>query len=505
MRTTILSASLAVVAFAGSSSAGGRTIKIVNKCSFSVWPVVSPFTNQKEPYADDKAWEATSGSSKSITVSSKFTGRIWARHGCVKQTDGTLNCVTGACADNAFECKDGELGTATNLELRLSSSNNGQYDVIDLQNGGGWSMPVEVVPEGDDCSSISCTPTLSTCPAELALQDSYGNVLGCLSSCYAHVGDAAVQCCSGDYSNADSCTPDLITYRDYFKNACPHAYSYFQDSRTGQPTVDYLCSSEDDPGFTFTFCPDGDGDSAGGNAGAAGASGAKSGSNASASGGKGGSAAGSDKTASGAAGQPTGSGGDAAPSGIAALTSAASVDASSALSIQQADSVTPTKAPASTGAAVPSSSPSSSSGSSSAEEDSSDSEGTTLGMSSTMLWGLIAVVAVFAILAIGITAFCVHRRRQKQAAQANEAASDTEAGSAGGQAASMSQAKTGNNPAQNYNTLGRSGSSRSRASRALLSSSDSGSSSSEEDVAHFRPASSAASRRASVSSRTSRR
>lgn len=136
------------------------------------------------------------------------------------------------------------------------------HEVILISLRQGWGVPVAVTPEGDDCDEIACTPTISTCPdPQMMLKDSYGTILGCKSACYTTGEDR--QCCKGDYSDSSKCTPDGIQYYDYFKKPCSHAYAYFEDSRTGSPTVQYLCKAEGAPGFEITFCPDGDGDSGG--------------------------------------------------------------------------------------------------------------------------------------------------------------------------------------------------------------------------------------------------
>ncbi|GAA5865507.1 hypothetical protein JCM8547_001270 [Rhodosporidiobolus lusitaniae] len=459
-----------------------RTLKVINKCSYNVWPAVSPFSNQEEAYADSKAWVMTSGSTKSVTLPSTFTGRIWGRRGCVSQTDGTLVCVTGACANNAAECQDGELGTGTALELRLQWSNNGQYDVIDLQNGGGFSSPVSVEPEADGCSKITCEPPLSTCPDDqLKLQDSYGVTLGCMSACYAGVGDSAVQCCSGDYNNADSCTPDLITYYDYFKTPCESSYAYFQDSRAGQETVDFLCASSGDPGFTFTFCPDGDGDS-GSSSGASGSGGTGTAT------GTGvanptnipstaATVAATDASASGA----SESSGASAASGMSGASDISASSGASASSSAGATATAGSSAVASSSkATTPTTSASTSSASSAA--DTTDTESTdedSSGLSTTQLAAIGGGLVVVAILAIGLVVFCVKRKNNQQAQQQAPADSDVEQGRPATQAAAA-QSGQGKNPAQNYNALGHHSRSRRSQSALLSESSDALSSSGEE-------------------------
>ncbi|GAA6047146.1 hypothetical protein JCM3770_006923 [Rhodotorula araucariae] len=508
MRTVLLAA-VAATALAGSSSAV-RTIKVRNQCSYDIWPVAISFDKNKEPYSDDRGWEAKAGSTKTITVPSSWIGRIWARHGCVASPDGKLACVTGACRDNAMLCEDGELGGgATAVELRLQYNQQGQYDGYNLQNGGGWGVPVAIKPQVKGCDYVACTPSLSTCPDDkLKLQDSYGNVLGCNSACYAGMGDSSVQCCKSDYNNAESCTPDLIQFYSYFKTSCPNAYAYFQDARAGQPTVTYICKSEGDPGFTVTFCPDGDGDSAGALSRPSGAESA------------------SDSGApANAVGGPTATGATTVPTDLPAVTSAVSVDLPDAVSaVSNAVLSASDEANSSGGSTTVVSTTSRSSTSSSASsEDDDDSTADTMssssgslipGLSNTMLAVIAGGIAV--LLCVGVGVSCVVMRKKDRAASAQQAqgagaATNTDeeasAGSPTGDAAG-----SGKKPAakQNYNALGH-GQRRSRT--ALLSSSEEGSgpsefsdSEQEEKYRHRRPGSAAstASRQSGTSQRSQR-
>jgi hypothetical protein len=55
-------------------------------------------------------------------------------------------------------------------------------------------MPVSVTPSTSSGTTISCSPTVQSCPdASMQLTDSYGNIVGCKSSCYAQLDDSAVQ------------------------------------------------------------------------------------------------------------------------------------------------------------------------------------------------------------------------------------------------------------------------------------------------------------------------
>ncbi|GAA5926543.1 hypothetical protein JCM1841_001441 [Sporobolomyces salmonicolor] len=348
---------------------------------------VSGFTDNTEPYSDTPGWEQKSGEFKSVTVPSTWNGRIWGRRACTTDSSGTLNCVAGGCS-GGLDCGDGALGESTALERRLWSSNNGEYNVYDLQNGAGWSILTQVVPATDNCSSIACTTTLETCPQNsMMLNDSYGN---------------------GDYNSATTCIPSIIQDYDYFKTPGEHFYAYFQESRSGQPTVDYLCPSEGDRGYTVTFMLRASG-------------------------------TGKDSYSEGdsmteADGTPTGTAVASPATLVPALTSAASVEASTAQTAAQtmADAAASS---ASTTSASPSNDPSASSSSSTS---------TILGVSTPIFAGIVGGAVIIAPIAITAICICIKKKRRQPQEGDVEVERDTATTAAAGQTAPQS----GANPAR---------------------------------------------------------
>lgn len=338
-------------------------------------------------------------------------------------------------------------GGATSVEFRLRTAQNGEYDVYDLNNGGGWGVPVGVKPVGKNCDSISCTPTLATCPdPKLALKDSYGQILGCASACYGGIGNSDQQCCNGAFAEAAKCTPDLIQFYSYFKEPCRHAYAYYQDSRQGSPTVNFLCKAEDDPGFTVIFCPEGDGDS-GPKAGAATSTGRKTKST-------GGGVATGNTNESGKIGEPTGTAAAVTqPSDIPAISAVPSLNVTSTNPAEEATAppAGPTSPPVNASdeaAAATSTAPATATGdatasatdASSAASESAVPEETPGGISKTAMIGVGVGIALVAIL--GVVVACVVSRRknaQPTAATTTKSAaaqsSDPEAGHTGGPSA----------------------------------------------------------------------
>lgn len=56
--------------------AASRTVRVVNKCSYDVYPAVAPFPNLPEPYKDERGWKAAPETSRDITIPGNFLGRI---------------------------------------------------------------------------------------------------------------------------------------------------------------------------------------------------------------------------------------------------------------------------------------------------------------------------------------------------------------------------------------------------------------------------------------------
>ncbi|BGO99254.1 hypothetical protein RTBOTA2_000325 [Rhodotorula toruloides] len=487
MRSLLTSVGLAAGLLAGTSLAA-RTIEIQNACSYTVFPAISSLGGGTEAYNGEHGWESPSGSTKSIAVPNAWAGRVWGRHGCVKSSDGaTVNCVTGGCTGNKIQCGDGELGgAATSAEFRLQSQANGQVDMYDLQNGGGWGVPIGIKPQQSGCDAVSCTPTLSTCPdARLMLKDSYGQVLGCNSACYAGIGDSNIQCCKGDYASPQTCTPDKIQFYSYFKAGCKNAYAYFQDSNANGDETGFVCKSSGNSGFTVIFCPEGDGDSAGGKSGGKTTKASSSGGAATRSG---------DTTRSGNPGQATVTNdlsaslpaSSAISTGAASANSTASASASSSTSGSASDSgaaAVPTATDATVAESVPT-------GTATADEaNASTTAGTTTSsptsLSKPVIFAIGGGIVLIAIVGVILVCFISRRKNRQDAAAAAQGAPAPAQGRSKkpppGSDEEATAADTNRNPAQGYNALGHP--SRRRSRHALLSSA----SESESDSSLFSP------------------
>lgn len=188
------------------------------------------------------------GESFSLTVPTSWSGRLWGRTYCTQNTTtGTFSCLTGDCGTSTLQCSgSGAAPPATLAEFTLNGA--GGLDFYDVSLVDGYNLPMIVVPNGGtggNCSSAGCAAELNgDCPAELKVVDGSEEGVACKSACNAF-GDAQY-CCSGSYGSPDTCKPS--SYSEFFKSACPQAYSYAYDDGTST----FTCAAAN---YAITFCP----------------------------------------------------------------------------------------------------------------------------------------------------------------------------------------------------------------------------------------------------------
>ncbi|XVE87439.1 hypothetical protein DITRI_Ditri18aG0117500 [Diplodiscus trichospermus] len=226
------------------SGAHSSTFTLVNKCSYTVWPglLSSAGTTQISP----TGFILQPGESKPISVPTSWSGRVWGRTLCTEDASGKFSCLTGDCASSTIECSGaGAIPPATLAEFTLNGA--GGLDFYDVSLVDGYNLPMMVTPRGGargNCSSAGCAADLNgDCPLELKVVDGSDGV-ACKSACDAF-GDPQY-CCSGAYATPNTCKPS--SYSEFFKTACPTAYSYAYDDGTST----FTCGAAD---YVITFCP----------------------------------------------------------------------------------------------------------------------------------------------------------------------------------------------------------------------------------------------------------
>ncbi|XP_056160735.1 thaumatin-like protein 1b isoform X2 [Syzygium oleosum] len=228
-------------------SVHSTSFKIVNKCRRTVWPGLLSGANTAQPATTGFA--LPSGASRTVPLPRSWSGRIWGRTLCGRDSEGGFACVTGDCGSGKVECAGGGAKPpATLAEFTLNGA--GGLDFYDVSLVDGYNLPMLVVArggKGGGCSATGCLVDLNgACPAQLkvATGNGTGRGVACRSACEAF-GDPQY-CCSGAYSTPDTCQPSAFSL--FFKHACPRSYSYAYDDKTST----YTCAGAD---YMIIFCP----------------------------------------------------------------------------------------------------------------------------------------------------------------------------------------------------------------------------------------------------------
>lgn len=176
-----------------------------------------------------------------------WSGRIWARTGCIFDETGTGSCETGDCGGR-LECDGlGATPPASLFEITLGVGED--KDFYDVSIVDGYNLPLVAAPRGVQigCNATGCLADINMgCPKELQVigSDEDGEVVACRSACDAFRIDE--YCCSGEYANPSTCRPSF--YSGIFKRACPRAYSYAFDDGTST----FTCKALE---YAIIFCP----------------------------------------------------------------------------------------------------------------------------------------------------------------------------------------------------------------------------------------------------------
>ncbi|XP_068646838.1 thaumatin-like protein 1b [Aristolochia californica] len=220
------------------------TFTMTNNCEYMVWPGV--LSGAGTAPLSKTGFPLQKGESQALTVPTNWSGRFWGRTQCTEDSTGKFSCVTGDCGSGKVECAGGAAPPATLAEFTLNGS--GGLDFYDVSLVDGYNLPMTVVPQGGsgNCTTTGCLVELNgACPSDLRVQSADGSEnVACKSACEAF--NEPQYCCSGAYATPDTCKPS--SYSEFFKHACPRAYSYAYDDSTST----FTCASAD---YTITFCP----------------------------------------------------------------------------------------------------------------------------------------------------------------------------------------------------------------------------------------------------------
>ncbi|KAJ1692632.1 hypothetical protein LUZ63_009330 [Rhynchospora breviuscula] len=239
-----LFALLSISIFLGAKSA---TFRVTNNCQYTTWPGM--LSNAGVAPLATTGFQLQPGETRAIDVPPSWSGRVWARSLCTSDpTSGRFSCATGDCGSGAIECGGGGAAPPVTL-VEFTLNGAGNNDFYDVSLVDGYNIPLVVFPQGG--SGPNCVPT--GCVAELNEQCPEGlkvvsgrQTVACKSACEAF--NDPKYCCSGAYGNPNTCRP--TSYSQFFKNACPRAYSYAYDDATST----FTCAAGKAE-YLLSFCP----------------------------------------------------------------------------------------------------------------------------------------------------------------------------------------------------------------------------------------------------------
>ncbi|KAM3265276.1 pathogeneis-related thaumatin-like protein 3.5 [Capsicum annuum] len=221
-------------------SGDAAIITLKNKCNVTIWPEILSGVGHPPPM--NGGLQLKPNETAKIKAPTGWSGRFWARTQCNFDKSGKGTCATGDCG-GVLKC-NGAGGTppASLVEITLDSS----LDFYDVNFVDGFNIPISVYPSGghENCSHVKCSADINLkCPKELQVKSSDGKVIACKKACLAF--NKPEYCCTEEFNNPNKCKP--TKYSQYFKKACPNAYSYVYDDATSA----FTCKGAN---YLITFC-----------------------------------------------------------------------------------------------------------------------------------------------------------------------------------------------------------------------------------------------------------
>ncbi|CAM0872240.1 unnamed protein product [Alopecurus aequalis] len=250
-------------------AAWSATFTMTNNCAYTVWPGL--LSGAGTAPLSTTGFALAQGASAAVAAPAGWSGRMWARTLCAEDATGKFTCATGDCGSGALQCNGGGAAPPASL-VEFTLDGSGGMDFFDVSLVDGYNLPMLIVPQGagaagaatavaanstggPKCMATGCLVDLNdACPADLKVLSStsvagtaaaVGTTMACKSACEAF--GSPQYCCSGAYGSPNTCQPS--TYSQYFKSACPRAYSYAYDDSTST----FTCAAGTN--YVITFCP----------------------------------------------------------------------------------------------------------------------------------------------------------------------------------------------------------------------------------------------------------
>ncbi|GJN33568.1 hypothetical protein PR202_gb22186 [Eleusine coracana subsp. coracana] len=171
----------------GSSSwlqqaSAAMTFTISNYCSYPIWP--GTLAGSGTPQLSTTGFRLEPGQTVRLATPAGWSGRIWARTGCVFDADGQGVCQTGDCGGRMQCAGAGATPPATLFEVTLGKQGSSDQDFYDVSLVDGYNLPVVAIPRSRQgpCNTTGCMADLNrSCPKELQV-DCGGGAIACRSA-----------------------------------------------------------------------------------------------------------------------------------------------------------------------------------------------------------------------------------------------------------------------------------------------------------------------------------
>jgi hypothetical protein len=137
------------------------TFTISNYCSHPIWP--GTLAGSGTSQLSTTGFRLEPGQTVQLAAPVGWSGRIWARTGCVFDADGAGVCQTGDCGGR-MECRgSGATPPATLFEVTLGQG--GGQDFYDVSLVDGYNLPVVAIPRARQgaCNATGCMADLNRC------------------------------------------------------------------------------------------------------------------------------------------------------------------------------------------------------------------------------------------------------------------------------------------------------------------------------------------------------
>ncbi|KAH8800804.1 PR5-like protein [Xylogone sp. PMI_703] len=237
------------------------TFHFGNLCNQTIWPSITGNSSSlQDPLPAGLALPPNS-TFTALPITAPWSGRVWPRRYCLP--DGT-SCELGDCGAASCWGKSADHTTLFEITIGNKSENEQGQEIqtawYDISLVDAYTLGITATLQDPDCKAVSCSvpPFLDSigdgylCPIDnIILRNSTpdplcdsnsSQIIGCLSDCSLYDSDQA--CCRGQFSDPKICPPSS----QWFKAACPHAYSYAYDENAS-----FTCSQPVQAIIDITF------------------------------------------------------------------------------------------------------------------------------------------------------------------------------------------------------------------------------------------------------------